>query len=247
MSVKIRQTVKYLLWLLAFLLLGPLLVLLSGTVTIGGHWSDAARDPTGIAPSPASTQEAVIQVYAARAFSWRGAFGVHTWLAAKRHSASAYKVYQVLSWRQPVVVAEYDAPDRLWYNQPPTLLREIRGREDLIDQLEAAVHDYPYRHAYRIWPGPNSNTFTAFVARQVPELGVELPPTAIGKDYLGAAWFATTPSGSGGQLSLYGLFGIAVSKAEGLEINLLGLNFGVDPLDVALKMPGLGRVALISR
>ena len=44
---------------------------------------------------------------------------------------------------------------------------------------------YPYADSYRVWPGPNSNTFTAFVLREVPELRVDLPPTAIGKDYLG--------------------------------------------------------------
>jgi len=233
---------KYFLYLLGFLLLGPLLVLSSGSVKTNEYWYEAARNPTGIAPSPKTTRESVIQVYAARAFSWRGAFGVHTWFAAKRAGASQYKVYQVLSWYDPVVVTEYDAPDRLWYSQPPQLLREVRRREDLIDKLEAAVRRYPYPHTYRIWPGPNSNTFTAFVARQIPELGIELPPTAIGKDYLGDALFATTPSGSGGQFSLFGLLGVAIGQEEGLEINLLGLNFGLDPLDVALKMPGVGKV-----
>ena len=36
---------------------------------------------------------------------------------------------------------------------------------------------------YRIWPGPNSNSFTAAILRAVPELGVSLPANAIGRDY----------------------------------------------------------------
>lgn len=32
---------------------------------------------------PAMHPEAVVQVYAGRPFGWRGAFAVHTWLAAK--------------------------------------------------------------------------------------------------------------------------------------------------------------------
>ena len=91
--------------------------------------------------------------------------------------------------------------------------------------------------------GPNSNTFTAFVARRVPELKLDLPPTAIGKDYLpNGDLFARAPSGTGYQFSLFGLFGVLVGVEEGLEINLLGLTFGIDPKSFALKLPAVGRV-----
>jgi hypothetical protein len=84
------------------------------------------------------------------------------------------------------------------------------------------------------------------VARAVPELGLELPPTAVGKDYLGGGRFAArTPSGTGFQLSLLGLAGISVGLAEGLELNLLGLTIGIDPQHLAIKLPGIGRVGLL--
>ena len=83
------------------------------------------------------------------------------------------------------------------------------------------------------------------MARAVPELRVDLPPTAIGKDYLpGGALVAGTPSGTGYQVSLFGLVGVLVAVEEGLEINLLGLSFGIDPLDLALKLPMAGRISL---
>jgi hypothetical protein len=70
------------------------------------------------------------------------------------------------------------------------------------------------------------------VARRVPELGLELPPTAVGKDYLGGAtFFGPSPSGSGYQVSLFGIAGILAGVEEGLEVHLLGLTFGIDPLD----------------
>jgi hypothetical protein len=72
----------------------------------------------------------------------------------------------------------------------------------------------------------------------VPELELDLPSTAIGKDYLGSSIFAAAPSGHGVQLSLGGLFGVAVSAVDGLEINLLGLNFGVGPGGVKLPLVG---------
>ena len=99
-----------------------------------------------------------------------------------------------------------------------------------------------YADSYRVWPGPNSNTFVAYVLRSVPELRADLPATAIGKDYLGAGFVAKSPSGTGVQFNLFGLFGALAGVEEGLEINVLGLTFGVDPLDLALKLPLVGRL-----
>lgn len=39
---------------------------------------------------PATHPEAVVQVYAGRPFGWRGAFAVHTWLAAKPKNTDRY-------------------------------------------------------------------------------------------------------------------------------------------------------------
>ena len=50
------------------------------------------------------------------------------------------------------------------------------------------------------------------------------------------------PSGTGVQLSLYGLGGVAVGWDEGIELNFLTLNFGVDLTRPALKLPVLGRL-----
>jgi len=76
----------------------------------------------------------------------------------------------------------------------------------------------------------------------VPELRVDLPPTAIGKDYLGWRSVSTTPSGTGGQASLFGVVGLAAGVEEGVEVNLLGLNFGLDPKSLSLKLPIVGRI-----
>jgi hypothetical protein len=93
-----------------------------------------------------------------------------------------------------------------------------------------------------MWPGPNSNTFTAWVLRAVPELEADLPPTAIGKDYSGKKLVGSAPSGRGFQFSLFGLAGLTASSVEGFEVNVLGLTFGVNPFDPSLKLPLLGRV-----
>jgi hypothetical protein len=35
-----------------------------------------------------------------------------------------------------------------------------------------------------MWPGPNSNSFTAWIALEVPQLGLQLPTKAIGKQWM---------------------------------------------------------------
>ena len=114
-------------------------------------------------------------------------------------------------------------------------------------RIEKAVNDYPYASECKIWPGPNSNTFTAWVSRLIPELELDLPPTAIGKDYLGNNMIAFALSGAGFQFSFYGLCGILASDIEGVEINLLGLAFGIDPDPPAIKLLIFGRVNLATQ
>jgi hypothetical protein len=211
-------------------------------------WRTASHEPVGLAPDPARTPEAVVQVYAARTFGWRGLFGVHTWVAVKPAAAGAYTVYEVIGWRlrygDSAVVVHERAPDARWYGSEPELIAERRGAgvDELIARIDKAARAYPWAGEYTMWPGPNSNTFTAWVARAVPELEVDLPPTAIGKDYSGANLIATAPSGKGFQLSIFGLLGLTASAVEGLEVNLLGLTFGLNPFDPALKLPLLGRL-----
>ncbi|WP_151669890.1 DUF3750 domain-containing protein [Nitrincola schmidtii] len=215
-------------------------------------WRTARQDSSGIAPNPSEVNEAVIQVYAARAFRWRGAFGVHTWIAAKPQGADYYTRFEVIGFSvarggQAIRIAQ-GTPDGYWYGSYPTLLRDLRGGDE-IDALIARLHEassqYPYNDEYRIWPGPNSNTYIAYLAREVPELRLVLPPTAIGKDYLPEGGvFAKAPSGTGFQVSLAGLLGGLMAVEEGLEVNFLGLNAGIDFWPLAVNLPGLGRLGM---
>jgi len=213
------------------------------------HWSEARWDSAGLAPDPATTREAVVQVYAARAWGWKGIFAVHSWLVMKREGAARFDRYEVVGWGvrhgRPAVRKDMRTIDGYWAGNAPRILVDRRGPEAgaLIERIEAAIETYPYPDQYRSWPGPNSNTFIAHIARSVPELGLELPPTAIGKDFLANGnLFATTPSGTGYQMSLLGLLGLALGRDEGLELNLLGLTLGIDPLDMAIKLPAVGRI-----
>jgi hypothetical protein len=211
-------------------------------------WRNASREPVGLAPAPAATPEAVVQVYAARAWAWRGYFGVHTWIAVKPARAKVYTVYEVIGWRlrwsESVLTIHHRVPDERWFGSVPVLLSDKRGpeAEALVGRIDRAARAYPYAAEYRMWPGPNSNTFTAWVGRAVPELAMDLPPTAIGKDYLGGQVVGLAPSGSGIQFSLFGLLGVTAGRVEGFEVNVLGLSFGFDPFSPAIKLPLIGRL-----
>ena len=230
------------------LIIGPLLAF-AEVRTMGKAWWEASRQSSGVSPNPGEAKEAIIQVFSARAFSWRGIFGVHTWISVKPTNASEYTVYQLVGWRlrrgEDAIVIQRDIPDRLWYDAVPELLVDVRGEgvDELIKKIDKAAKTYPYRNTYSVWPGPNSNTFIAWIGRIVPELRLDLPPTAIGKDWLGKTkFFSSTPSGTGYQFSVLGLFGILIGVEEGLEINILGLNFGIDVFDMSLRLPGIGRL-----
>ena len=221
--------------------------LIAGCASFSGDWRSASHEPMGTAPDPVLAREAVVQVYAARTFGWRGVFGVHTWVAAKPADAAAYTVYEVIGWRlrsrNSVVAIHTRAPDARWYGAEPELLAERRGDAAgaLLQRIDAAARSYPWAHEYSAWPGPNSNTFVAWITRAVPELQVDLPPTAIGKDY-NRQVFDSAPSGGGFQASAAGLLALTASSVEGMELNLLGLTFGLNPFDPALKLPLIGRI-----
>lgn len=240
-----RTTIRWLsgvIILLLSLLLGPALVALSGEVDLSANWSTADRQSAGLAPAADAHPEAIFQIYAARAFSWRGAFAVHTWIATKAEDSAAYEVHEVTTWRG--LRSGRSEPDRAWYGNPPSLLLDLRGdaAEAVLAKLPNSLERYPYADDYQAWPGPNSNTFTAWVIRDIPELQLALPTTAVGKDHLGNGLWARATSDSGVQLSFLGVLGITIAAQEGLELNILGLVVGIDPMGLAVHIPGIGRL-----
>lgn len=154
-----------------------------------GSWRESSRDSAGLAPLPREESQAVVQAYAAAVWGWRGWFADHTWISTKAAGATHYTVYEVIGWRirrggSALRIAQ-DVPDRRWFGSEPKVLVDIRGARaaELIEKIDVAARTYPYPDIYRAVPGPNSNTFTAWVAMQVPELGLSLPLRAVGKSY----------------------------------------------------------------
>lgn len=222
---------------------------LSGEAITQGSWRTAARHSAGIAPDPVKfAAQAIVQVYVAPTYGWRGLFAQHPWIIFKRSGEKAFTRYDVIGWnRGQHVQRNYALPDGLWYGKRPRLLVDHRGKgvDAMIARIEAAIKSYPFADRYRVYPGPNSNTFLAHIGREVPELKLDLPANAIGKDYRPlSAPLGLSPTGHGVQLSILGLLGASAGLEEGLEINVLGLNFGIDLNSPALRLPFIGRLGM---
>ena len=129
------------------------------------------------------------------------------------------------------------------------LVADVRGEPaaSAIPKIEAAVKAYPYASygSYRVWPGPNSNTFTATLLRAAPELDVAMPPDALGRDFRAdGTIFGLTGSHTGVEMSIYGLLGMKLGWVEGVEVDFMGLVAGLDLRHPALKIPCFGRIGV---
>ncbi|MGH6663478.1 MAG: DUF3750 domain-containing protein [Pseudolabrys sp.] len=212
-------------------------------------WRDADWSSTGMLPLAANYQPARVIVFTGKAGAWKGIFAVHSWIVFKQAGAKAWTRYDVVGWGNPVRSNGWP-PDGLWYGNRPVAIADVSGAEaeKIIPRIEAAVAAYNYRHAgdYRIWPGPNSNSFTAAILRAVPELGVTLPPNAVGRDFRSGIYAGRTDSGTGFELNLAGFAAVKLGWIEGIEVDLLGLVAGLDLRHPGVKLPGFGRVGVES-
>lgn len=212
-------------------------------------WRDADWSSARLLPKAVDNRPARVIVFTGTAGAWKGIFAVHSWVVVKRENAREWTRYDVVGWGNPVRTDSWP-PDGRWYGNMPVAIADISGAEaeKLIPRIEAAVRAYSFSHAgdYRVWPGPNSNSFTAAILRAVPELGLTLPPNAVGRDFRDGFYAGRTDSGTGVELNLHGVAGIKLGWTEGIEINLLGLVAGLDLRHPGLKLPGFGRIGVES-
>ena len=210
-----------------------------------GSWREADWSSAKILPSPTGDKAAAIYVFSATTGGMKGAIASHSWIVTKGEGDTTYNRYDKVGWGSPIRRNGYPA-DARWYSNAPHLVVSVKGEEAarLIPKIETAIRSYPYSKpgAYRIWPGPNSNSFVAHVLRSVPELGAVLPPDAVGRDYLPEGkLFAIDADGLDMHATLYGLLGISAGMRSGLEVHVLGLVAGIDIMRPAVKIPALGR------
>ena len=208
-------------------------------------WRDADWSSVRALPTASEHKDARILILSGRTGGWKGVIATHSWIVFKRAGANSWTRYAVVGWGTPVRMNGW-APDGRWYGTPPSVIADVSGAraEAMIPRIEEAVKEYRWRNAgdYKIWPGPNSNSFVATILRSVPEMRAVLPANAVGRDFRLGVYAGTTDSGTGIEFNLWGYAGVKLGWVEGFEINFFSLVVGLDFQNPAIKLPGFGRI-----
>lgn len=133
--------------------------------------------------------ELAVQLYLAPLPHPLSRIAVHHWFVISDPELGRPRRWEV--WQRADVLGaswghihlDLKAPEAGVGGGPAVVQAEWRG--EAADRIRAVVEDplrYPHRSRYRYWPGPNSNTYVAWVLR---EAGVEfgLDRRAFGKHY----------------------------------------------------------------
>lgn len=213
-----------------------------------GRWNEARWNSAGILPQASESRDAAIYIFSATTGGLKGAVASHAWIVTKEKNAGGYMRYDKVGWGSPIR-RNHRPADAYWYSNRPQLVTSVTGAkaERLIPEIEAAIAAYPHAQPgdYRIFPGPNSNSFVAHVLRSVPDLGAVLPPHAVGRDYLpDGAFVHVDADGRDMHVTLGGLVGLSAGVRSGMEVHFLGLVAGLDLADPGIKIPALGRFGL---
>jgi hypothetical protein len=176
-------------------------------------------------------------------------FAHHTWVDVKFGDEKSWERIEVLSAtsgvrRFPIGSAVAHA-DRRWRNRDVRVLGTMAGDEAhrAAEKIRALSDDLSekYKADYVAWPGPNSNTLLAEIARDTAGLSFPMHHNAVGKDYPG--WFGAglTTSKTGVRVDTLPL-GFALGLREGVELHVLQLTFGLSFWPPRLELPFLPEI-----
>jgi hypothetical protein len=166
----------------------------------------------------------------------------HPWFATRKAGETEWTLYEV-----PNLEVTDDPFDHEPYLEP-VLHGVWRGAEAeaAIACLEREAPPWLDALDYLVWPGPNSNTFGDVMLRRCG-LHASLPATSIGKDYRGLAGASWTTEGTGFQIET-AIVGLRMGLKEGVQVHVLGLEFGIDLWPPAIIVPfGSGRLGIADR
>jgi hypothetical protein len=212
------------------------------------NWRVASWASSGVLPKTIDTPQATVIILASRTGKWKSIFAEHMSILLKPEGAAEWTRYDVVGWNDPVVKDAF-VPDAFWYGNTPRIIYRLQGEEaaNLIPAIKSSIKAYPHRQrgSYAVWPGPNSNTFVAWVVRHTEGFNAELSSVAVGKDWLGYIGTDTAPSHTGYTVSIAGLLGATVAWEEGFELHVLGSTIGIDVNDLAIKLPALGKLSIL--
>lgn len=159
----------------------------------------------------------------------------HSWIVTHAAGASEYPRFEMGGGSSRDPFDDFAAGDVMLHGVLEMSADEIAATVRCLGAAKDDYYEKYPRRAYLPIPGPNSNTLVAFLLRRC-DLPVELPATAIGRDYVGWLGAQLTEAGTGVQLGTF-FFGLRLGLKEGVEVQLLGLPLGVHFWPPGLTLP----------
>jgi hypothetical protein len=156
----------------------------------------------------------------------------HSWIVANVPGETSYRRYELgPSGGDPFsYFGDGDVALHGVVHYAPADLKRV------VDCLELEEGNYHHEHpSYFPIPGPNSNTIVDVMLRRC-EVHVELPATAIGRDYRGPIGASVTSLGTGVQLESW-VVGVKLGLEEGVELHVASLALGVHVWPPAITVP----------
>ena len=180
--------------------------------------------------------------------AWYKSLAHHAWIDLKRGPAGWVRI-ECGGRLLGVMTNDLDEAeahlDRRFGGHDVRLLGWLEGepaqRAAAAIEARAKELDAVYSDGYRMWPGPNSNTFVYELAAAAPELGFVFDPNCIGKDWSGWVDAGLTASKTGVRLDTVPI-GAAIGLREGVELHLFGTTLGVSLDPPGLSLPFLPQI-----
>ena len=244
--IRITKSFLVVLAYLILSLIGPGWVYYTGDIDLKLPWYAFTNSESKINLDSVETNQAVVRIYAARAYNWRGLFAVHPWLLIKEKGLDNFQRIEILGWRQGSlgkISIKNGGLDSNWFGNPAELVHELSGRqaEIAIPKIYQLIKDYPYKEDYKAYPGPNSNTFMSYIVENTNEIVTTLPPLAIGQRYpIEGKIISWSTDPIKFQISLWGHFGFVIGQNEGVRFFLFGVEWGINPWLFKIVIPGIG-------
>lgn len=173
----------------------------------------------------------------------------HSWVVANVRGPSGAFRYRRYEWLGDATATDSDNPFDYFGNGDVAIHGVVLDEDpaklaEMVACLERETRSYREVNC-GCWPGPNSNTFADGLIRACG-LGIELPASAIGRDYRGPIGVSVTEARTGVQLETW-LGGAKIGLAEGVGADLAGLSLGLHFWPPGIEVPlNPGRVGLDS-
>ena len=178
---------------------------------------------------------------------WYSRFASHSFVDYRETPSSPWRRLEIANKSSGIVHEEISSEEaeatERWGNPIHLVSQSKTDGVKVARQMETIAKTYD-DSLYRPWLGPNSNTLTQRIMREVEGVSGTLEHNGVGKDY--GFYFGPTSSGTG--LEVHATYlGLGMGLKEGVEVNLMGLTAGVGIWQPSIKIPFLLEVSFWSK